>query len=150
MRTSWLILAGAAVCIALAATAAAAAPAPASSADPAPAPSTSPGRGVIRIGHHRVVRLDEDALQALRSSDPGRYAAVHRILTSASRICSFGAPAVQSIADAHDVGCQRNLWKTSLPPKRELHFVIGDTFYIAEITVRDLGARITPVLVPAR
>ncbi|HTY49194.1 MAG TPA: hypothetical protein VMB48_05850 [Steroidobacteraceae bacterium] len=105
---------------------------------------------MIGAGSHSVVYLDEEVLQALRLKDPTRYASVHRVLTSASRVCSFGAPAVQSIADAHDVACQRSLWMTSLPPKRELHFVIGDTLYLAEVTVSDLGVHAVPVQAPVR
>jgi hypothetical protein len=153
MRTSWLIVGGITACAVLAlpiVTAAPStpaspptAPAPAAAAPPAgatssPDPSSAPARSHVRY-------LDGDSLAELRTTDPQRYAAVHRVLTAASKVCSPGAPELQTVGDARDVSCFRSLWKTSYPPKRELRFVIEDTLYFAEITVRDLGTQVVPL-----
>ncbi|HTY49195.1 MAG TPA: hypothetical protein VMB48_05855 [Steroidobacteraceae bacterium] len=108
-------------------------------AAPATAPHAASARSAAAY-RPAIIRLSAAALEQLHATDPARYASVHSILTSAAQLCSPGAPALQSIGDAHDAGCEPSLWKTGSTPRRELRFTIGGTFYYAEVTADTAAA----------
>jgi hypothetical protein len=93
---------------------------------------TTPGGG-------GVVYLDSPAsLAELRAANPVHYARAQKILAAANHLCRPNAGEVDYAKfDAKNIACLRSLIKTSNPPKREIHFRLDDTQYIALVTLTD-------------
>ena len=93
----------------------------------------------------RAVDLDAPgALRALQRDRPDDYAKVVKILREAPDQPPEHAPQwMRARFDARDAG-YGSLLKTSYPPKAELSFVLGDTRYRAEITLRNDRPRFIP------
>ena len=85
----------------------------------------------------RTVYLDNVVLEALKKSDPDRYAQVRKALASASESCQPNAARQWRISDSQPASCSEMILRTSYPPKRQIALPIGDTLYIALVTVRD-------------
>jgi hypothetical protein len=86
-----------------------------------------------------VVHLDGPAsLAELRATNPAHYARAQRVLAAADHLCRPTAGKVEYAKfDAKNISCIRTLVKTSNPPKREIHFRLDDTQYIALVTLTD-------------
>lgn len=96
---------------------------------------TTPARTI-----KRTVYLDHLVLEELKNSNPDRYAQVRKAMASASESCQPNAARQWRITDAQPAGCSEMILKTSYPPKRQVAIPIGDTLYIALVTVRDAPA----------
>jgi len=98
-----------------------------------------------------VVYLNGAAdLEQLRESNFQHYLVAKRILAAANVLCRSGAPRPLSARfDGADPHCAAFLWKTSLPPKKELTFHLDGVQYIALIAVMDLRARAVPLTATA-
>jgi hypothetical protein len=85
---------------------------------------------------YKFVSLNsERALEDLKATNPGRYAIAQRIIKAGAEICSPGVPTTALARfQADDLSCA-SVWYTSNPPKRQLTFRIGDTVYVARVTV---------------
>ena len=85
-----------------------------------------------------VVYLDDAALAALRTANPGHYARAQKILSAANQLCRPTAGEVEYAKfDAKNIACIRSLIKTSNPPKRQISFRLDNTEYIALVTLTD-------------
>jgi hypothetical protein len=91
-------------------------------------------------GSKRTVYLDRVALEEMQKSDATRYAQVRRVMAAGSEICGPNAARLWSVANIQSANCSSALLKTSYPPKREIGFLIEDTWYVALVTVRDKPA----------
>jgi hypothetical protein len=90
-----------------------------------------------------VVYLDDAALTALRTANPGHYARAQKILSAANQLCRPTAGEVEYAKfDAKNIACIRSLIKTSNPPKRQISFRLDSTEYIALVTLTDDPPRI--------
>jgi hypothetical protein len=90
-----------------------------------------------------VVYLDDAALAALRTANPGHYARAQKILSAANQLCRPTAGEVEYAKfDAKNIACARSLIKTSNPPKRQISFRLDSTEYIALVTLTDDPARL--------
>jgi hypothetical protein len=101
----------------------------------------------------RTVYLDHLVLEELKTSNPERYAQVRNVMASASELCRPNAARQWQVANVSGVSCSSMLLKTSFPPKRSIGFQIEDTWYVANVIVRDLPAlQIAPPdkLIPAQ
>jgi hypothetical protein len=88
----------------------------------------------------RTVYLDHLVLEELKTSNPGRYAQVRKVMASASELCRPNAARQWQVANVSAASCSSMLLKTSFPPKRTIGFQIEDTWYVANVIVRDLPA----------
>jgi hypothetical protein len=88
----------------------------------------------------RTVYLDSVVLEELKKSNPERYVQVRRVMTSASEMCKPNAARTWALANAPAPDCSTLVLKTSYPPKRQIGFAVGDTWYIANVIVRDAPA----------
>lgn len=90
----------------------------------------------------RTVFLDSVALEEIKTSNPEHYAQIQRVMASASEMCKPNAARSWALANApsKSTDCSTMFLKTSYPPKRQISFAIGDTFYIANVAVRDAPA----------
>jgi len=84
----------------------------------------------------RTVYLDHVVLEDLKKSNPERYAKVHSVMAAASELCKPNAGRLWAAANA-PASCSSLFLKTSYPPKREIGFQIDDTWYVANVIVRD-------------
>ena len=93
----------------------------------------------------RTVYLDHLVLEELKTSNPERYAQVREVMASAGELCRPNAARQWQVANVSAASCSSLLLKTSFPPKRTVGFQIDDTWYVANVIVRDLPAlRIGP------
>jgi hypothetical protein len=93
----------------------------------------------------RTVYLDGPAaLARLKAEDPDHYPTVQRILASADVICSPRPGALQQAGS--DAACEGMFLRTSYPPKREIHFTLGDTRYIALVVLTHAQPELTPAV----
>jgi hypothetical protein len=100
----------------------------------------------------RTVCLDHLVLEELKTSNPERYAQVRKVMASASELCRPNAARQWQVANVSAASCSSMLLKTSFPPKRTVGFQIDDTWYVANVIVRDLPALRTGLpdqLIPA-
>lgn len=88
----------------------------------------------------RTVYLDNLVLEELKKSNPDRYAQVRKALASASEMCQPNAARQWRVTNAQPASCSEMILRTSYPPKRQVAVPIGDTLYIALVTVRDAPA----------
>ena len=88
----------------------------------------------------RTVYLDSVVLEDLKKSNPQRYAQVQRVMASASEMCKPNAARTWALANAPAADCSTLVLKTSYPPKRQIGFAVGDTWYIANVIIRDAPA----------
>jgi hypothetical protein len=85
-----------------------------------------------------VYLTDPAAVEQLRTTNPVHYARAQKIISAANYLCRPTPGEIEyASADAKDVSCIRTLLRTSNPPKREIHFRLDDTTYIALVTVTD-------------
>jgi hypothetical protein len=85
-----------------------------------------------------VVYLDAATLSELRATNPVHYARAQKIIDAANQLCRPTAGEVEYAKfDAKDISCLRSLLRTSNPPKRQISFRLGDTRYIALVTLTD-------------
>ncbi|MFL6605408.1 MAG: hypothetical protein ACJ8R9_29305 [Steroidobacteraceae bacterium] len=92
----------------------------------------------VTPGGGAVVYLDDAALTALRTANPGHYARAQKILSAANQLCRPTAGEVEyAELDAKNIACIRSLIKTSDPPKRQIRFRLDSTEYIALVTLAD-------------
>jgi hypothetical protein len=150
MRNTLCRFSFSATCALLLTGIAAAGPPSATDSTPAPggsAPSAStPGPTASdTAAPERTIYLDDTALAKMQAENPRLYARVQRILTGASVLCQAGSPSVQNVATAEADTCGM-LLETSYPPKRKIHFVLGDTTYIAQVVMSSDLPRATPAV----
>ncbi|HEX6512915.1 MAG TPA: hypothetical protein VF157_11480 [Chloroflexota bacterium] len=78
------------------------------------------------------------AVEKLRTTNPSHYARAQKIIAAANHLCRPTPGQLEyAESDAKDVSCMRTLLRTSNPPKREIHFRLDDTTYIALVVVTD-------------
>jgi hypothetical protein len=85
-------------------------------------------------------------LEGLKASDPERYDQVSRILQVAERnSCNYVGPQLFKAAgiDVQEAKCMATLL-TSYPAKRQMGFAIGDTHYVALVTMQDSMGFLVP------
>jgi len=94
----------------------------------------------------RFVDLDAPgALQSVSRERPADFPKIEKILREAPELPPEEAPKwMRTRFDAKDAG-YGSLLKTSYPPKAQLTFVLGDTRYRTEVTLRNARPRIIPV-----
>ena len=97
-----------------------------------------------------VVNLDAPgALEALRTSQPVRYARVIAVLDAAQlRPCETLPMLLKAKVGAEDVRCNDALLMTSYPAKRHVTFRLDDVTYVSNVVQTKLGSNVQPV--PAR
>ncbi len=92
-----------------------------------------------------VQLFSQEDLARLRASNPNHFARATQLMEAANRYCSLHPPKVQSAElRSSELTCGR-IEKTSNPPKREIHFKLDRTRYIALVTM----TADPPELVPA-
>jgi hypothetical protein len=86
-----------------------------------------------------VVYLDDPAaLEQLRTANPIHYAQAQKILTEANHLCQPTTGKVEYAKyGAKDLSCIHSFLRTSNPPKREIHFRLDDTRYIALVVLTE-------------
>ena len=88
----------------------------------------------------RTVFLDSVVLEDIKKSNPERYAQIQRVMASAGEMCKPNAARSWALATASSADCSTMVLRTSYPPKRQIRFAVGDTWYIANVVVRDAPA----------
>jgi hypothetical protein len=93
-----------------------------------------------------VVYLDGPAdLARLRVTNPEHYARAEKILAAANQLCRPKQGDVSYARfQAGEISCSDMLLKTSNPPKRQIHFTLDDTHYIALVVITDDPPRLLP------
>jgi hypothetical protein len=116
----------------------------------AQAPFDIPG-AVVGVTHtpgqapaKRTVYLNHVMLEELKKTNPEHYSQARKIMAAATKLCAPGAPQVWKTLNLPPVSCTGMALKTSFPPKRDISFQLGDTRYIALVTVRDAPAIPSP------
>jgi hypothetical protein len=107
--------------------------------------------GVACIGNaaqtHPVKDVDLNdprALGRLANDDPALYAKIRKILGEAGdQPPEQVGRRLKASFDAEDAKLG-HLLKTSYPPKAELSFILGDTRYRAEVTLRNVRPKLIP------
>ncbi len=89
------------------------------------------------------------AWDALKKSDPGRYARVRKELEKVSTMpCQYSGPAVIHTTPRYggeDARCATEVY-TSFPAKRRVTVWVDDTIYEALVSLRDSGGRLAPAV----
>jgi len=93
-----------------------------------------------------IVYLTGAVLADLKQSNPGHYDRAQRILAQAKEVCQPGAQERQDVKFDDSLECSGLMLKTTYPPKRQISFRLGDTDYIALVTI----TAYTPKTVPIR
>ncbi len=91
----------------------------------------------------KTVYLNHLGLEELRQTNPQHYARARQIMDAAAELCRPGAPKIIEI-EGSDVSCAGAFLKTSNPPKRQIGFTLGDTRYIALVTMKDAAPTLHP------
>lgn len=110
------------------------------------AAAETPAAPNVRVGTtgpatiKRTVYLDSVVLEEIRKSNPDRYARIRGVMASASEMCKPNAARTWAAADVQPADCSSMFLKTSYPPKRQIGFQIDDTWYVANVIVRDAPA----------
>lgn len=103
----------------------------------------------VTVVPHRTVYLYSSAdLAQLRAANPDHYARAQQILAAANHLCRPGQEQIQHAdTDSREATCQANLVWTSNPPQSQVVFTLGDTRYVALVTLTDDPPR--PILARA-
>jgi hypothetical protein len=88
----------------------------------------------------RTVYLNHVVLEELKKSNLERYARVRAVMGAASELCGANAGRQWAVANGQSTSCSGMTLKMSFPAKREIGFLVDDTWYIALVTVRDKPA----------
>ncbi len=122
-------------------TAAASAETPVTPSLAVPPPGVVVGYGSARtrpLAIKRTVYLDHLVLEELKQSNPDHYARIQKVMAASSELCApSGARLWQAIGISNG-SCSAMTLKMSNPPKRDIGFLIDDTWYVALVTVKDL------------
>jgi hypothetical protein len=124
-------------------TAAVSAEAPVTPSLAVPPPGVDVAYGPARskpLAVKRTVYLDHLVLDELKKSNPDHYARIQKVMAASSELCApSGARLWQAIGISNG-SCSAMTLKMSNPPKRDIGFLIDDTWYVALVTVQDAPA----------
>jgi len=99
----------------------------------------------------KVVYLDGAAdLEQLRQTNLPHYLRAKKILASANEICRPKPDHTFLALFGSDPHCAAMMWKTSLPPKKQLSFRLDDVQYIALVTITDATGKYVDIDTPTR
>ena len=87
---------------------------------------------------HPIDLNQPGALEALKAENPAQFEAATEVLRAAERMPCQGNEmnALETRFDLREMSCGI-LMLTSLPPKRHLTFKLGDTHFVANVTIKD-------------